>query len=66
MHVRRGPRGDWGVVLPGHAEPVRLETLDDAKRVAYLSAAHRHPCELVVQDAHKRVLEHEFIDGSDT
>jgi hypothetical protein len=42
---------------------LRLETLDHARRVAYLSAAHRHSRELIIQDAYHRVLERELIDG---
>jgi hypothetical protein len=42
---------------------VTCETLDEAQRVAYLCAAHLHPCELVVRDACHRVLHREFIDG---
>jgi hypothetical protein len=63
VHVRQRRRGDWEVELSGQHEPICLETLDEAKRVAYLTAAHRHPCELIVQDAYHRVVEHEFIDG---
>jgi hypothetical protein len=56
-------RGAWEVELPDSPEHVKCETLDDAKRVAYLCAAHRHPCELIVRDAYHRVLHREFIDG---
>lgn len=64
MHVRQGSRGERKVLLPDQRETARLETLDDARRVAHLCAAHRHPCELIVQDAYRRVLQHEFIDGA--
>ena len=56
-------RGVWEVELPDRAEHVRCETLDDAMRVAYLCAAHRHPCELIVRDAYHRVLHRELIGG---
>jgi len=56
-------RGAWEVELPDRREHVKCETLDDAKRVAYLSATRRHPCELIVRDAYHRVLHRELIDG---
>jgi hypothetical protein len=62
VYVRQRMRGDWAIELSGQREPICLETLDEARRVAYLTAAHGHPCELIVQDAHHRALEHEFID----
>ncbi|MGO9890853.1 MAG: hypothetical protein ACLP0L_23545 [Solirubrobacteraceae bacterium] len=55
-------RGGWEVTLPGQRDGITFETLDEAQRVAYLCAAHRHPCELVVRDAYHRVLHREFID----
>jgi hypothetical protein len=55
--------GVWEVELPDRPEHVSCETLDDAKRVAYLCAAHRHPCELIVRDAYHRVLHRVLIDG---
>jgi hypothetical protein len=63
VHVRQDRRGGWEVSLSRRREPLRLETFDDARRVAYLSVAHRHPCELVIQDAYHRVVERELIDG---
>ena len=57
VRVDRNGRGEWG------REPVTCETLDDARRVAYLCAAHRRPCEPIVCDAYHRVLDHEFING---
>jgi hypothetical protein len=63
--VRQRQRGGWEIELPDRRRTVCLETLEDAKRVAYLSAAHRHPCELIVQDAYHRVIQREFIDGGE-
>ena len=57
VRVDRNGRGEWG------REPVTCETLDDARRVAYLCAAHRRPCEPIVCDAYHRVLHDEFING---
>jgi hypothetical protein len=64
--VDRNDHGDWQVALPDRREPVTCETLDDARRIAYLCAADRHPCELVVRDAYHRVLEHDYFDESTT
>ena len=63
VHVDLNRQGCWEVALPDQGELVTLETLDDARRVAYLCAAHRRPCELIVCDAYHRVLYREFIDG---
>jgi hypothetical protein len=52
-------RSRWPIAV----NHLRLETLDDARRVAYLCAAHRSPCELIIQDAYHRVLERELIVG---
>lgn len=54
--------GGWEVTLSDDHDVFTLETLDEAQRVAYLCAAHRHPCELVVRDAYHRVLHREFIE----
>jgi hypothetical protein len=63
VRVDRTGRGAWEVAMPDQREPVTCETLDDARRVAYLCAARRRPCELIVCDAYHRVLHHEFING---
>lgn len=57
--------GAWEVELPDGSERLVCETLEDAKLVAYVCAASRHPCELVVRDAYHRVLHREFVDGDD-
>lgn len=57
--------GGWDIVFPGRRDRVTCETLDEARRVAYLCAAHRHSCELVVRDADHSVMHREFIDGDD-
>jgi hypothetical protein len=59
VNVNHDRHGSWEVELPDGSKRVACETLEDAKRVAYLCAACRHPCELVVRDAYHR----EFIDG---
>ena len=64
--VDRNDHGDWQVALPDQREPVTCETLDDARRIAYLCASHRHRCEVVVRDAYHRVLEHDYFEGAPT
>jgi hypothetical protein len=58
-------RGAWDIGLPGQTERVTRETLAVAQRVAYLCAARRSPCELIVHDAYHRVLRWEVIDWTD-
>ncbi len=55
-------RGLWEVALPDRGERVMCETLDEASRVAYRCAADRRPSELIVCDAHHRVVHRELID----
>jgi len=49
--------------LQGHDRGgiVRCQALDDAMLVAYFFAAHGHPCELVVRDAHQRVVKRKLV-----
>lgn len=63
IRVDHKRRGGWEVTLPNQCDRVTLETLDEAQRVAYLCAAHEHPCELVVRDAYHRVLRRELVDS---
>ena len=63
--VDRNPRGGWDIDLPDQHARVRCETLDDAKRMAFLRAAHGHACTVVVRDAYHRVLDEQFIAGDD-
>ncbi len=60
--VEHSERGNWQVELPGH-DRVICETFDDARRVAFLCAAHTCPCEVIVHDAYHRVLHRELING---
>jgi hypothetical protein len=57
--------GDWEIELSDQDSIVTCGTFEDAKRVAYLCATHRQPCELIVCDAYHRVLHHELIDTHD-
>jgi hypothetical protein len=63
VRVEHDGRGGWSVAMPNQRSRVICETFDDARRVAYLCAARTRPCELIVHDAHHRVLHREHIDG---
>jgi hypothetical protein len=54
VHVSSSGEG-WDLALPGSGQPITCETLDDARRVAYLCAAHARPCELIVREGRDRV-----------
>lgn len=56
-------RGSWEVALRKDGRHIACKTLDDAKRVAYLSATRARPCELIVHDAYHRVIERDLIDA---
>ena len=60
--VDRDWRGEWEVSLPDVRSCVTCETLDDARRLAYLHAARILPCELVIRDAYHRVIDHKIVD----
>ena len=60
--VDRDWHGEWEVLLPDGRDCVTCDTLDDARRLAYLQAARIFPCELVIRDAYHRVVDHEVID----
>ena len=62
MWIDRDWRGDWEVSLLDGVTCVACETLDDARRLAYLHAARILPCELVIRDAYHLVVDHEIID----
>jgi hypothetical protein len=61
VSVERGRRGDWLVVVPDKEAPILCQTLDDAQWVAYLLAAGRQPCQVVIRDAYHRVVGRELI-----
>jgi hypothetical protein len=62
ISVERGRLGDWEVAVPDEHLPVSCETLGDARRVAYVLAADRQPCQLVIRDAYHRVVGRELIE----
>jgi hypothetical protein len=53
----------WQVTLPDDSRRVTCEAFDDARRIAYLCAAHTRRCELIVHDSCHRRLHHELIDA---
>lgn len=63
VRIMLSPRGRWSVDLDGRECAVSYETLEGARRVAYLHAARRRPSELIIHDAYHRVVEREFIPG---
>lgn len=65
LHVSRSGQG-WDVVLPEHGQLITCETLDDARRVAYLCGARAQPCELIVLDrdhVHSELIGGDASDG---
>jgi hypothetical protein len=66
IHVQRTLRGRWEVVVPGRRKGIVCDTLDEARRVAYLAVAHTRACELIVHDARHRVIHQELIAGHQT
>jgi hypothetical protein len=61
--VERTGHGAWEVAVPEQYERVTCETLEDARRAAYLCAVHGRPRELIVCDADRRILHDELING---
>jgi hypothetical protein len=65
LHVEKHGE-DWEIVEPpdpAHEGRIRCETLDEARRVAYLSVAHRRPCTLIVRESAGH--EHRELIGAD-
>jgi hypothetical protein len=60
--VDRTGRGAWEVAMHNQRERVTCETLEDARRIAYLCGAPGRPCELIVCYAYHLVLHHELIN----
>ena len=55
--------GGWSCLT--QQEPVTFETLEGARRAAYLYAARGRPCKLIARDAYQRVVRCEYIPGHD-
>ena len=66
VQVDINARGGWNIELSGDAKPFTCETFEDAQRLAYLWAAGRSPCELIVHDAYHRVVHREFVNRTDS
>ena len=64
VRIERDPRGGWRVAMPGGNGLPPCETLEEAQRVAYLSAPRGRVCELIVHDAYHRVLDRVVIEGA--
>jgi hypothetical protein len=64
VQIRFDGRGRWAVRMPRTEGQVTCETLDDARRVAFLCAARGRSCELIVYDAYDRVMQREFVEGA--
>jgi hypothetical protein len=45
----------WELALPGRERHITCETLEDARRIAYLCCAHVRPCELIVHEGRDRL-----------
>lgn len=63
VRVDLNRHGAWEVALPDERERIVCGTLEDARRVGFLCAADRRPCELIVCDAYHRVLHRELVNG---
>ena len=63
VRIDRTGRGAWEVAMPNQRERVTCETLEDARRVAYLCVVPGRPREVIVCDAYDLVLHHEPING---
>jgi hypothetical protein len=64
VNMQRDRRGGWAIQMSDRWTPLTCETFDEARRVAYLCAARRRACEIVVCDESARVVYREFIEGA--
>jgi hypothetical protein len=55
IRVAFNGRDGWEVALSDPDATLTFQMLEDARRTAFLSAARRQPCELVILDAYHRV-----------
>jgi hypothetical protein len=61
VRVLLNARGQWEVLRPHCARPLRCTSLDDATREAYAVAARNAPCDLVVHDAYHRIVRSDHV-----
>lgn len=62
--VDTNERGAWEIALPDERAHITCQTLDAARREAYVCASQRRPCELIVRDAYHRVVSRELVNDS--
>ncbi len=63
IRVDLNRHGAWEITLPLQLDPIKCNSLDEARRAAYRRAAHWHPCEVVMFDAYHRVVHRKLIDS---
>ncbi len=63
IRVDLNRHGAWEITLPVQLDPIKCESLYEARRAAYRFAAHWHPCEVVMCDAYHRVVHRQFINS---
>jgi hypothetical protein len=61
VSVDFSPHVGWEIELPDQSERIACETLEEARRVAYMCAARRRPCELIVHNAYHRLIELQLV-----
>jgi hypothetical protein len=61
IRIEDNGRGAWEVSMPDDGRTIVCETLEDARRAAFLAAAHGHACELIVRDADHHLVQRELI-----
>jgi hypothetical protein len=66
VRMGRDRRGRWTIDLADGHDVARCDTLNAARRLAYLYGAGRQHFEIVVRDAYNRVVEHRLVDGGGT
>lgn len=62
LRVEHNGRGGWQVAAPNR-DRITCQTLADACRAAYASAAPAQRCEVIVHDAYHRVLARELVNA---
>lgn len=63
IDVTRIAGGAWEVDLEERGAAVVCETLEEARRVAYLYAARLRECELIIRDEEAHSIRRELIGG---
>ncbi len=63
IRVDLNGHGAWEITLRVGLDPIKCESLYEARRAAYRFAARWHPCEVVICDAYHRVMHRQLIDS---